>query len=139
MRTLLGNLVRTVVAIGCGLWIAGAGIGSVSAQGTVVSPMDINGGGGGGIGAPPGLSIRVPNTVGQFNGFRFSTTAGDGPLAGFSGEVVAPGSYPNSAGRAHLWVQDGSTTRSIAVFSKFGVQVIGGGGSGLGRDRVLFA
>jgi hypothetical protein len=94
--------------------------------------MDVNGGGGGGIGAPPGLNIRVPNAVGQFNGFRFSTATSDGPIAGFSGEVLSTGTYPNSAGRAHLWIQDGMNTRSIAVFSKSGLQLNGGGGGGLG-------
>jgi len=131
VRTLLGDLVRTVVAIGCGLWIAGADIGSVSAQGTV-SPMDVNGGGGGGIGAPPGLNIRVPNTVGQFNSVRFSTATGDGSLAGLAGEVVTNGPYPNSAGRAHFWVQNGSVTQSVAIFSKFGLLLPGGGGGGMG-------
>src|SRR5262245_27949165 len=94
--------------------------------------MDLNGGGGGGVGAPPGLNIRVPNIAGQFNGLRFSTATGDGSIAGLSGEVVTNGSYPSSAGRAHFWVQDGAMTRSIAIFSKTGVQVLGGGGGGLG-------
>jgi hypothetical protein len=134
------QLTGTMLAVAGGFLAAGA----VWAQTTILTPnvgvgtsnpvyfMDVNGGGGSGIGAPPGMNIRVPNAVGQFNSVRFSTATGDGSLAGLSGEVVASGSYPNSAGRVHFWVQDGSVTRPIAVFSKFGVQVLGGGGNGLG-------
>src|SRR5882724_6418507 len=130
-----------VGAVGAGVLLV---TGAAWAQPTILNPnvgvgtstpayfMDVNGGGGGGIGAPPGVNIRVPNIAGQFNGFRFSTATGDGSIAGLAGEVVANGSYPNSSGRAHFWVQDGSLTRSVAVFSKTGVQVLGGGGSGLG-------
>src|SRR5438876_5908660 len=102
-----------------------AGVGAALAQNTILTPnvgvgisnplyfLDLNGGGGGGIGAPPGLNIRVPNTAGQFNGFRFSTETGDGSIAGFSGEVVVNGSYPNSVGRGHFWVQNGSATNEV--------------------------
>jgi hypothetical protein len=99
--------------------------------------MDVNGGGGGGIGSPPGVNIRIPNTNGQFNGIRLSTATGDGSIAGFSGEVLANGSYPNTAGRAHFWIQDGAQSKQIATFSKFGIQVNGGGGTGLGSSGAL--
>src|SRR5437870_13010125 len=104
-------------------------VGTALAQNTILTPnvgvgtsnpvyfVDVNGGGGGGIGAPPGFNIRVPNTVGQFNGFRFSTATDDGSIAGLSGEVVTKGPYPNSVGRAHFWVQNGASTQEIATFS----------------------
>jgi hypothetical protein len=135
------NRVGWALATGAGVLL---GSGVAWAQTTILNPnvgigtsspayfMDVNGGGGGGVGAPPGLNIRVPNIAGQFNGLRFSTATGDGSLAGLSGEVVANGTYPNSTGRAHFWIQDGAITRSVAVFSKSGVQVLGGGGGGLG-------
>jgi len=118
--------------------------GTARAQNTILTPnvgvgtanplyfVDINGGGGGGIGAPPGLNIRVPNIAGQFNGFRFSTATGDGSIAGFSGEVVTNGSYPNSVGRGHFWIQNGPSTQEVAIFSTQGLQVFGGGGPGIG-------
>jgi hypothetical protein len=133
-----------VVAMG-----SGVAIGVAWAQNSILNPnvgigtsapvyfMDVNGGGGGGIGAPPGVNIRVPNTAGQFNGVRFSTATGDGSVAGFSGEVLTNGSYPNSSGRAHFWIQDGPQTKQIATFSKFGVLVNGGGGTGLGASGAL--
>src|SRR5437667_10540085 len=103
-----GPMRWTTAAI-LGLFTIELGISGVAwAQNTILTPnvgvgtanplyfVDINGGGGGGIGAPPGLNIRVPNIAGQFNGFRFSTATGDGSIAGFSGEVVTKGSYPNT-------------------------------------------
>src|SRR5262245_54528422 len=128
---------------------SGVAIGVAWAQNSILNPnvgigtsspvyfMDVNGGGGGGIGSPPAVNIRIPNTVGQFNGLRFSTATGDGTVAGFSGEVLTNGSYPNSSGRAHLWIQDGPQTKHIATFSKFGVLVNGGGGTGLGSSGAL--
>src|SRR5438445_13724493 len=86
----------------------------------------------GDIGHSPDLHIRVPNTVGQFSIVRFSTATGDGSLAGLASEVVTNGPNPNSSGRAHFWVQNGSVTQSVAIFSKFGLLLPGGGGGGMG-------
>jgi hypothetical protein len=141
------RFVTTVVA--CVLAFTLAGTRVASAQNTILTPnvgvgtssplyfMDINGGGGGGIGSPPGLNIRVPNGAGQFNGFRFSTATGDGSIAGFAGEVVTGGSYPTSVGRGHFWVQNGPMTQEVAIFSTQGLLVFGGGGGGLGTAAGL--
>lgn len=73
---------------------------------------------------PRGISIIIPNTVGNRGGLAVTNSAG-GSVAGIAAELMTAGAYPSSAGQLDLWVQNGAQTVRGARINQNGFVLLG--------------